>query len=111
MAHRVSWYLHHGEIPVGMIICHKCDNPPCVNPDHLFLGTHQDNIEDKCSKGRAGGGSMPGESNANAKLTEQQVLEIRKSLGAISHAELARMYGVAKVTIDKISTRNIWGTI
>src|SRR4026209_597513 len=72
-ASRAAWELTNGPIPKGMFVLHRCDNPPCVRPDHLFLGTTQDNANEMSRKGR----SLYGERNRRAKLTEAQVLEIR----------------------------------
>lgn len=74
-AHRVSYEFHYGPIPEGLFVCHHCDNPPCVNPAHLFLGTAQDNVSDMCAKGR--NVPLAGSSSGRAKLTEQDVIEIR----------------------------------
>ena len=112
-AHRVSWVIHNGEIPDGegyhgMCVCHKCDNPSCVRPAHLFLGTNADNIADMFSKGRAVRRS--GESHPTAKLNETSVKMIRKyyASGACSQRWLARVYGVANSLICGIVNRKYW---
>lgn len=109
-AHRVSYELFHEKIPNGMEVCHKCDNPCCVNPDHLFVGTRQDNMNDRSIKGR----NKPqcGEKNGRAKLTEIQVVEIRQKRDrGMSYGELAKEYGVCKKTIrDAVREKN-WKAI
>jgi hypothetical protein len=100
-AHRLSWVIQNGPIPPGMFICHQCDNPRCVNPDHLFVGTPQDNVDDMHAKGRRRTGRIyRGHSNARAKLTAQQVREILASPG--SHVDVARKYGVEPRLISRI---------
>ena len=104
-AHRFSWKIHFGDIPTGMVVCHKCDNPPCVNPKHLFLGTQAENQHDKKEKGRA----ARGEGNNKAKLTERNVKEIRSliSLG-LSSREIAKRYGVRHAAILDIKSNKNW---
>lgn len=80
LAHRVSWMLHFGPLSSDILVCHHCDNPSCVRPEHLFLGTNTDNWVDSASKGRAGFGICRGEDNPLSKLTEEKVKQIRKYL-------------------------------
>ena len=109
-AHRVSWKIHYGEIPDGLVVCHKCDNPPCVNPRHLFLGTIFDNNADRQKKGRSA--RNLGRKNGRAKLSQEQVVEIRESRRqGVSGAELGRIYGVSKETIYHICSGMIWAHV
>ena len=101
-AHRVAHVLYIGEIPKGMCVLHRCDNPSCVNPEHLFLGTHADNVKDKVAKGRA----AKGEKNGRAKLTKEAVLHIRKR--TMLQREYARLYGVDQTTVSKIQLGKKW---
>jgi hypothetical protein len=113
-AHRVSWILHHGSIPDGMSVCHRCDTPACVRPDHLFLGTQLDNMRDSTRKRRNGKYRYPnnfhkGSQCWKAVLTDEDVRAIRSRLasGAGQH-QLAREYGVAPPTINRIAKRVTW---
>lgn len=106
-AHRVSWELHNGPIPKGLLVCHKCDIPSCVNPEHLFLGTIQDNTNDRDSKGRFK--VLNGELNGSAILTEKDVLDIRSRERYNGfQTKLAEEYGVSNSTISAILHRRIW---
>ncbi len=108
-AHRVSYELHTGPIPEGMVVCHRCDNPPCVNPEHLFLGTQLDNILDMQQKGRSN--IVKGEGHWRCILTLEQVIEIKSQLANYTPGlttRLAREYGVAVPTIKAIKARRIW---
>lgn len=103
-AHRISWMLANGEIPPGMDVLHECDNPKCVNPNHLFIGTHTINMQDKEKKGRGNHCGLSGEYNPAAKLTMEQAREIRKrySKGGVSQLEIANEYGIDQTSIGKI---------
>ena len=103
LAHRFSYLIHKGD-PAGMCVCHSCDNPSCVNPDHLWLGTRADNNRDKKLKGRARGKS--GSTNGYSKLIEADVLAIRAS--TLHKKELAKRYNVSLAHIYKIQNREGW---
>lgn len=105
-AHRYSYKLTNDGIPEEKLVLHKCDVRCCVNPDHLFVGTHSDNVQDSIAKGRYYKQRFIGEDNAQSVLTEKQVLMIRKS--SKTHAELSRVYGVHATTIRYIRTRKLW---
>ena len=104
-AHRVSWELANGPIPKGMQVLHRCDNPPCVNPLHLFLGTNRDNNQDKINKDR----HARGERHSNAKLTDAAVREIREALkDGVNQYVLAAKYSVNQFAISAINTGKQW---
>ena len=109
--HRKAWEDANGPIPEGMSVLHHCDNPPCKNPDHLFLGTQDDNVQDMIMKGRDR--KVHGEEQWCAKLTETQVIEIRRlwATGRYSQSGkngLARMFGVSATTIRRVVTEIRW---
>lgn len=104
-AHRYSWELKNGPVPEGMCVCHTCDNPSCVNPDHLFLGDQSVNMKDCSRKGRA----AFGERTANAKLTEDDVRSIK--LDRRTTRAIATAYGVGQSTIAGIKTGRRWAHV
>lgn len=102
LAHRVSYEMYVGKVPDGMCVLHRCDNPPCVNPAHLFLGTRADNHADMERKGR----TIKGEAHANAKLTAEQVESIRKDTRL--NRVIAIEHGVGNATVAKIKRGERW---
>lgn len=111
LATHVAWYLESGDWPteLGMNVCHSCDNPSCVNPRHLWLGTQKDNGRDMSVKGRAPHVPNIGESNGSARLTEPAVREIRRlAEGGATYTELARRYGVTRTAISSAVRRITW---
>lgn len=110
LAHRRSWILTYGEIPEGLSVLHHCDNPPCVNPKHLFLGTNQDNVDDKVRKGRMQ--DLKGENHPMRKLTDEQIKEIRalRKDGYTLFA-LGDKFNVHYSTIGYICSRKHWSHI
>jgi hypothetical protein len=110
LVHRMAYQTLVGDIPIGMFVCHKCDNPSCLNPDHLFLGTNQDNINDKVAKNRQSkNGQQKGSKHSLAKLTEKDVVDIRAS--TLSQNKLALLYGVTQSSISHIQNKITWSHV
>ena len=109
-AHRVAYELTHGPIPEGLGILHKCDNPSCCNPAHLFAGTHAENMADRFAKGGWENSTFRGSKHSLAKLNEAQVVAIREEYakGSVTQKELAIKYGVSKSTIETVIYRRGW---
>lgn len=105
--HRVAYEVAHGPVPTGLVVMHRCDNPPCVNPAHLVLGTVADNNRDRDRKGRHR--PLPGSSNGNARLAEWKVAEIKARLACgETQAVLAREYGTAQSNVSLIKLGHAW---
>jgi hypothetical protein len=104
-AHRVSWNMAYGEIPTGMKVLHECDNPACVRPSHLFLGTSKDNTQDAVAKGRL----AKGERHGRAKLSEREAIEIlRMVFSGHLHKHVAARFGLSRQHVSDIAGGRKW---
>ncbi len=129
LSHRVAYELSNGTIPDGLLVCHHCDNPPCMRPDHLFIGTNADNVRDRVEKGRSAKGGAAkgekhwskthperiarGEKHGRAVLAEEEVRAIRSryQTGVITQYRLAEEFGVRKGTISRVLRRESWAHV
>lgn len=116
--HRLAYQLAYGPVPEGLFILHQCDNPPCCRPDHLFLGTGYDNVQDMKKKGRMRHGVAPiemrrGEMSSKAKLTNAKVVEMRKryAIGGITLKEISSEFGISQATASLAINRKTWGHV
>lgn len=105
-SHRVAWIRAHGAIPAGMHVCHRCDNPPCCNPDHLFLGSNTDNRRDSVRKGRAPRGELQG----NSKLTRGDIERVRDiaRVGNRSQREIASYFDMSQKHVSRVIRGDAW---
>lgn len=101
-AHRLAWIAYRGAIPAGMYVLHRCDVPLCCNPAHLFLGTHQDNSDDKLTKNR----QARGERQGHSRLSASQASAIRNASGM--GTDIAKEFGVSRALVSAIKTRRLW---
>lgn len=120
LAHRVCWELTHGPIPAGLCVCHVCDNPPCVNPAHLWLGTPTENAKDRNAKGRTARGDQTGprkypehrprgEAHYRARLTDERVREIRiRAAAGEMQKIIAEDFGIWQSTVSSVVRRATW---
>lgn len=109
-AHRYAWYSKFGAIPEGLFVCHRCDNPPCCNPAHLFLGTHEDNVADRTAKDR--NARQRGETNGLAKLDADAVRAIRSARASgQSQKSIAKTVGVDQSNVSLILSGKTWGHV
>lgn len=113
LAHRVAFEQANGPILGGLHVLHRCDNPPCVNPEHLFLGTHQDNMDDRQRKGRT---RLPPASSGSAcswaRLTEGDAATIRcLAECGVKQSRLAKLYGVSQTMVSRIKLRKAWAHV
>lgn len=101
-AHRIAWILTRGQIPEGLYVCHRCDNPPCCNPNHLFLGTQKDNIMDNVLKGRQ-----------HKKLSEKDIIEIRRkcTIEGVSQAKIAKQFDLCRQAVSQIVAGERWAWV
>lgn len=109
--HRIAWELARGPIPDGLWVLHRCDNPPCIRPDHLFLGTNADNMADMAAKGRWRPPAVPllGERHPRSRLTDEAVRQIRARRRAGEPlAVIARDFGIAQTTVSGIALGHAW---
>lgn len=107
--HRAAYILTHGPISADRVVCHRCDNPACCNPAHLFLGTTKDNVQDMIQKGRD---AMVGSANSNAKLTEPDVIRIREmAQTGMTYQAIADHFNVTISLIGKVVTRRMWNHV
>lgn len=113
LSHRLAWILIKGEISEGLLVCHKCNNPPCINPLHLKLGTDADNQAYSYECGRSvDPPKHEGETHPSAKLTEQGVVLLRRMMEeGCSNVEISRLVGVNHQTVSKIRHRKLWKNV
>lgn len=111
-AHRLAWELVNGPIPEGMFVCHTCDNKPCCNPDHLWVGTHVENMADMAAKGRHAMNLKFGVLHHSAKLTTRQVRDVRTALAyGVPLRVIARLAGLHRKSITKIRDGLSWADV
>lgn len=105
-AHRIAWTHAYGELPPHLLVCHRCDNPPCVNPRRLFLGTHADNIRDKVRKGRA---NQERENNNHSRVTRKTAAEIRRlKAERVPQRQIAQRFDISESLVSLIVNNKAW---